>query len=98
MDIVSRLDRVVEDAIATNKIVGSVTLVGQHGKLLYARAAGWFDREAQAPMRRDAIFRLASVTKPLIAATALAMVERNLLGLDNAVSDPLPYFRPKAPD
>lgn len=98
MDIVSRLDHVVENAIATNKIVGSVTLVGQHGKLAYARAAGWFDREAQVPMRRDAIFRLASVTKPLVAATALAMVERNLLGLDNAVSDHLPYFRPKAPD
>ncbi|HEY9009968.1 MAG TPA: serine hydrolase domain-containing protein, partial [Devosia sp.] len=98
MDIVSRLDRVVEDAVAANKIVGSVTLVGQHGKLVYARAAGWLDREAQVPMRRDAIFRLASVTKPLVAATALAMVERNLLGLDNAVSDHLPYFRPKAPD
>lgn len=98
MDIVSRLDRVVEDAIATNKIVGSVTLVGHHGKLVYARAAGWLDREAQVPMRRDAIFRLASVTKPLVAATALAMVERNLLGLDNAVSDHLPYFRPKTRD
>src|SRR5690606_27796417 len=49
-------------------------------------------------MQEDAIFRLASVTKPLVAATALAMIERKLLGLDNAVHDHLPWFRPKLQD
>ncbi|WP_417308656.1 serine hydrolase domain-containing protein [Devosia sp.] len=98
MDLVSRVDRVVDDAIENERIVGSVTLVADHGEIVYARAAGWFDREAETPMRRDAIFRLASVTKPLVAATALAMVDRRLIGLDNAVSDHLPYFRPKLPD
>jgi len=98
MDLAKRVDDVVDSAIANDKIVGSVTLVKAHGELVYARAAGWFDREAKAPMRRDAIFRLASVTKPIVAATALAMVERRLIGLDNAVSDHLPYFRPKLQD
>ncbi|MDB5538583.1 MAG: hypothetical protein JWQ89_310 [Devosia sp.] len=98
MDLAGRIDAVVEGAIANNKIVGSVTLVKRHGELVYAQAAGWFDREAQVPMRRDAIFRLASVTKPIVAATALAMIERRLIGLDNAVSDHLPYFRPKLKD
>jgi CubicO group peptidase (beta-lactamase class C family) len=34
----------------------------------------------------------------MVAATALAMIERGLLGLDNAVADYLPYFRPRSPD
>jgi CubicO group peptidase (beta-lactamase class C family) len=98
MDLIARLDRVVDTAIADTKIVGSVTLVGQHGKLVYARAAGWFDREANSAMRRDAIFRLASVTKPIVASTALAMIERRLIGLDHAVADYLPAFRPRLKD
>ncbi len=98
MDLQARLDAVIDGAIAAERIVGSVTMVARNGQLVYGRAAGWFDREAGIPMRRDAIFRLASVTKPMVAATALAMVERNLLGLDHAVSDYLPYFRPRLTD
>lgn len=98
MDLAARVDAVIDQAVADEKIVGSVTLVKQHGQLVYARAAGWFDREANVPMPRNAVFRLASVTKPVVAATALAMIERGLIGLDNAVSDHLPYFRPRTQD
>ena len=44
------------------------------------------------------MFRLASVTKPIVAACALRMVDLGLLGLDDPVTRYLPYFRPKAPD
>lgn len=97
MDLRERLDAVIEASLE-QRIVGSVTLVARDGGIVYRRAAGYADREAGKPMTEDAIFRLASVTKPLVAATALAMMERNLLGLDNAVSDHLPYFRPKLAD
>ena len=46
-------------------------------------------------MREDAIFRLASLTKPIVATTALAMVDAGLLGLDDNVTDHLPYFQPQ---
>ena len=98
MDLAKRVDAVVDSAIANDKIVGSVTLVKAHGELVYARAAGWFDREAKAPMRRDAIFRLASVTKPIVATAALKMMEAGLLELDDPVSKYLPYFTPASPD
>jgi CubicO group peptidase (beta-lactamase class C family) len=49
-------------------------------------------------MRSDAIFRLASVTKPIVAATALALIERSKLGLDDAITRWLPDFRPKLSD
>lgn len=97
MDLKSRIDAVVDGALGS-RIVGSVTLVARDGEVIYRRAAGFADREAGKPMTEDAIFLLASVTKPLVAATALAMMERFLLGLDNAVSDHLPYFRPKLSD
>jgi CubicO group peptidase (beta-lactamase class C family) len=97
MDLKSRVDAVVDSALE-KKIVGTVLLIARHGEIVYSRAAGFADREAGRPMTEDAIFRLASITKPMVAATALAQVERGLLGLDNAVSDYLPWFRPKLPD
>jgi len=98
MALQAHLDATVERAITDRRIVGSVTLVARDGKVVYRRAAGHFDREAGVPMREDAIFRLASVTKPIVAATALAMIERGLLGLDDDVSGHLPYFRPRLTD
>ncbi|MDP1731164.1 MAG: serine hydrolase domain-containing protein [Devosia sp.] len=97
MNLQERLDAVIEASLG-RRIVGSVTLVSRDGEIVYRRAAGFADREAGRPMQEDAIFRLASVTKPLVAATALAMIERNLLGLDNSVADHLPYFRPRLGD
>lgn len=98
MDFDTRVDQTIAAAIAAERIVGAVTIVARDGEIVYRKAAGWFDREAGTPMVPEAIFRLASVTKPLVAATALAMTERNLIGLENAVSDHLPWFRPKLAD
>jgi CubicO group peptidase (beta-lactamase class C family) len=98
LDLTDRIDTAVDDAIGGGRIVGAVTLVARDGEIVYRKAAGWFDREAGTRMPPEAIFRLASVTKPLIAATALAMVERGLLGLDNNVHDHLPWFRPRMQD
>lgn len=98
MSMQDRIDAVVEDAISRKTIVGTVVMVSKHGRAAYTRAAGHADREASKPIVTDQIFRLASVTKPLVAATALAMIERGLLSLDDAVSDHLPYFTPRTAD
>ena len=58
-----------------SRIVGCVVLVRQNGKEIYARAAGLADREAGRAMARDAIFRLASVTKPIVATAVLRMAD-----------------------
>lgn len=94
----TRLERVVDAAIDGNKIVGSVIMISRDGDLIHSAARGHFDREAGTPMREDAIFRLASFTKPLVATTALAMIERGLLALDQPVSEVLDYFTPAMPD
>jgi CubicO group peptidase (beta-lactamase class C family) len=93
-----RLDAVIDKAIADNRIVGGVFLVAGDDGTAYSRAAGFADREARLPVREDTIFRLSSITKPMVAATALAMIERGKLSLEDKVTRWLPDFRPKAPD
>ena len=93
----ARLDAVIDAALGS-RIVGCVVLVSQAGREVYARAAGLADREAGRGMDRDAVFRLASVTKPIVAAAALRMVDLGLLGLNDLVTRYLPDFRPLSPD
>jgi CubicO group peptidase (beta-lactamase class C family) len=97
MGLKERVDAVVDAALGS-RIVGCVVLVNEGGKQVYARAAGFADREAGKPVAEDTIFRLASVTKPIVAITTLRMIDKGLLGLDDKVADYLPYFTPKAPD
>lgn len=94
----SKIDLVIDRAIADQRIVGTVVLVVRDGKIVHRRAAGFADREAGAPMREDAIFRLSSLTKPMVSATALAMVERSRLSLDDAVTKWIPEFQPALAD
>ncbi|KRA99376.1 hypothetical protein ASD83_02295 [Devosia sp. Root685] len=92
------VNAVMDNAVSGNKIVGAELVVYRHGKIALRRTAGHFDREAGVPMIENAIYRLASVTKPIVAATALAMIDKGLLALDDLVSERLDYFAPKLDD
>lgn len=94
----ARVNAVMDEAVSGNKIVGAELIVYRHGDLVLRRTAGHFDREAGTPMIENAIYRLASVTKPIVAATALAMIDKGLLRLDDLVSDHLDYFAPLLDD
>lgn len=92
------VDRVIDDAIANKSIVGTEVIAAKGGKIIYRRAAGYFDREAGIAMPENAIYRLASVTKPIVATTALAMADKDLLKFSDRVDHYLPYFRPRLSD
>ncbi|WGS41267.1 beta-lactamase family protein [Burkholderia sp. JSH-S8] len=94
----SRLDGALERALADARVVGAVVLVARHGALRYARAVGLADREAGTPMREDTLFRLASVTKPIVTAAAMRLVAAGRIGLDEPVARWLPDFTPTLPD
>lgn len=98
MASLTALDSALEGALAAGRIVGAVVLVSRAGQPVYARAAGFADREARIPMRDDAVFRLASVSKSIVTAAALRLVEKGALDLHDAVSRWLPEFRPPCPD
>jgi CubicO group peptidase (beta-lactamase class C family) len=89
------VDAVVEQAIEQQRMIGVVVMISRDGNLVYQRAAGLADREGHVPMREDTIFRLSSLTKPIVSATTLALVELGLLELDDPVARWLPNFRPK---
>ncbi|XYH96306.1 serine hydrolase domain-containing protein [Sorangium sp. So ce1128] len=93
-----RLDAVVEAATAQGRIVGAVVVVARDGQVVYRRAAGFADREASRPAREDTVFRLASLTKPIVSAAALALVDAGALGLDDPVTKWLPSFAPRLAD
>ncbi|NTX32537.1 beta-lactamase family protein [Burkholderia pyrrocinia] len=93
-----RLDGALDRALADERMVGAVVLVARDGELRYARAAGLADREAGTPMREDALFRLASVTKPVVTAAAMRLVAAGRIALDEPVARWLPEFRPALPD
>ena len=93
-----RVDAVIDDAVAAGRIVGTVVLVARDGVPVYERAAGYADRESGRSTTIDTVFRLASFTKPLTAATALALMEHGLLSLDDSVARFLPTFVPRLAD
>ena len=73
-------------------------LVARHGELIYRRAAGLADRELGRPMTGDAIFRLASVSKPIVSAAALVLVAQGRLNLDEEIAPWLTEFQPRMAD
>lgn len=92
------IDAVIEHAIAEQQLVGVVVLIARDGKIVYARAAGFADREANVAMREDTVFRIASMTKPIVSVAALALVDQGQLSLDDPVTKWLPGFRPRLAD
>jgi CubicO group peptidase (beta-lactamase class C family) len=93
-----RLDAVIDGALAADRIVGAVVLASVDGSTVYRRAAGFIDREAGRPMPDTAIFRLASVSKLVVAAAALVLIGQGRLALDDRVETTLPAFRPRLAD
>jgi CubicO group peptidase (beta-lactamase class C family) len=96
--LAARLDKVVDAAVAEQRLVGTVVLVARDGKVVYHRAVGLADREAGRPMREDAIFRFSSVTKPFVSVAVMKLVEDGTLNLDDPVTRWLPDFKPKLAD
>jgi CubicO group peptidase (beta-lactamase class C family) len=92
------IDEVIESALREERIVGCVVGVMHRGALVRFDAHGYADREAGRPMTPDAIFLLASATKPIATAAILAEVERGLVDLDAPVARTLPSFRPRFGD
>lgn len=85
-------------AVHPQRLVGAVVLVREHGVLRHASASGLADRESNTPMRRDHLFRLASVSKPLLTTVILRLVAEGVLDLDAPVQRWLPAFRPALAD
>ncbi|HSX62067.1 MAG TPA: serine hydrolase domain-containing protein [Tahibacter sp.] len=83
----------LDTLIATNGVPGMGASVYRGGELVWTGCAGWRDVAARVPVRRDTVFRLASVSKVVTAVAAARLSERGLLDLDAPVADLLPWLR-----
>lgn len=97
-DLSVRMDRAIDQALAEERIVGAVVLVAEAGRITYRRAAGLADREKARRTKEEDLFLLASITKPVIAAAVMRLVDQGLMDFDDAVTRWLPEFRPHAAD
>ncbi|HAT4519258.1 TPA: beta-lactamase family protein [Serratia marcescens] len=92
------IDGAIEQALCEKRLVGAVVLVAQGGEIVYHRAAGMADREAGKPMALNTLFRLASVSKPIVSTAALALMAQGAMRLDDPITRWLPNFRPRLAD
>jgi CubicO group peptidase (beta-lactamase class C family) len=88
----ARLDAVMKDYTDRGRIGGTVTVVMRGGKLVNLGAAGWLDRENKVPMRPDAIFRAASMSKAITSIAAVMLMEEGRLVLTDPVAKFIPSF------
>ena len=84
----------IREACDNGVLAGAVTLVWQSGKVLQVNEIGYRDVEARLPMQRDTVFRIASMTKPVTVAAAMALAEEGKLSL----SDPVARWVPELAD
>jgi len=90
----AQLDRILERALEEQRIVGAVLAIAHRGEIAYERAIGDSDRETSQPMQLRTLFRLASISKPIVSAAALALIEQGRLHLDDSLEHWLPEFPP----
>ncbi|BFO55190.1 serine hydrolase domain-containing protein [Acidovorax sacchari] len=93
-----RIQAVVQQALDDRRLVGAVVLVARDGEPVHQQAAGLADRESAHAMTLETVFRLASVSKPIVSAAALALVAKGRLDLDAGIERWLPGFRPRLAD
>src|SRR2546430_3518124 len=90
-----RLDRIgqaLRAEIEKGKLPGAIALVARKGRVAYFEAFGSRDKAAGAPMTKDAIFRIYSMTKPLVSVAAMIVMEDGRLVLTDPVSRFLPQL------
>ena len=87
-----RLTDAFQGYVKDGKLPGAVVLVARRGKVAYLRAFGDRDREAHAPMKEDAIFRIASQSKALVSVATLRLQEEGRLLLGDPVGKYIPEF------
>ena len=80
----------VREAIDAGLLAGAVTLVWQGGRVLQVNELGYRDVDAQLPMQRDTVFRIASMSKPVTVAAAMTFVDEGRLALTDDVTRWLP--------
>lgn len=89
--ILDSIDEYAEIGIKSSQFRGAVVLVSRHGEICYFKAYG--DAADGIPMKTDAVFRQASMTKPLVMVCLMQLYDKGLFKLDDPLSKYIPEFK-----
>ena len=88
----ARLTAALQDHVDEGRLPGAVALVARRGRIAYLEAVGYRDKESNAPLTTDAIFRIASQTKALASVGVMLLQEEGKLLITDPVGKYLPEF------
>jgi CubicO group peptidase (beta-lactamase class C family) len=88
-----RFSAMLQQAVDSGELPGAAAVIARKGKIFYQKTFGMQDKANKVPMAADSIFRIYSMTKPLVSVGALILVEEGKLGLHEPISKYLPEFK-----
>ena len=80
------------DLVDQGQLAGVTTLIARHGKVVHFDAHGVKDLDSKAPVTKDTIFRIASMTKPIVGVAMMMLWEEGKWSLDDPVAKHIPEF------
>lgn len=90
---ISKIDGLLQEYVDNGLIPGAVGLVARNGKIVYHKAFGMRDIEENDPMKKDVIFRIASMSKAITTVAVMMLYEDGKFLLDDPVSKYIPEFK-----
>ena len=93
LERLGRITSMLKKEIADGKLPGAVVMVARKGKIIYSDAIGFQDKGTNTPMKLDSIFRIYSMTKPLVSVAGMMLVEDGVIQLTDPISKFLPAFK-----
>jgi CubicO group peptidase (beta-lactamase class C family) len=95
----SRLDMFIQKYVDEKQFNGATAIIVRDGKIIYYKAFGYSDIQQKKAMQKDNIFRIASMTKPIVSVAAMMLYEEGKFSLDDPISKFIPAFKnPKVID
>ncbi len=91
-DRLNRIDTVLQRYIDQQQLAGVVTMIARQGQIVHHKSFGWQDVSSQTPMALDSIFRIFSMTKPIVCAALLLLLDEGLFQLSDPISKFIPEF------
>jgi CubicO group peptidase (beta-lactamase class C family) len=88
-----RISQILKQDVEQGKLPGAVFMLARRGSLVYSDAVGYLNKSTGKPMPRDAIFRIYSMSKPLVSVAAMMLVEDGSMQLTDPVSKFLPEMK-----
>ncbi len=89
----ARIADVMQEQVDADQFPGAVTMVARHGEVVHYASHGFQDAAKSKRMSKDSIFRLASMTKPLVTAAAMILVERGRMNMFDPIVKWLPELK-----